>query len=146
MDEKTKKQMDRMVNAVQPHCDEPIVSAMTCSHAGSIQSLVISKLLSGIGAGAKSSSLPNPVFIAVGEKTIYAFKFAPRGFNYKIKKEVARWTRDQVTVEANQGKMMATFVLNTSSGESYPLEIPTMMGGKELVNVFFDALGVSQSN
>jgi hypothetical protein len=144
MDNKTEKQMAKMVEALQPHCDEQIIAAMTCSHAGSMGSLFISKLFGGFGAGTKSSNLPNPVFIAVGTKTIYAFDFAPRGFNYKIKKEAARWPKHEVTVEAKNTGAMATFILTTGSGEDYSFEIPTMMGGKELVNVFFDALCGSQ--
>ena len=144
MDEKTMKQMAKMVDALQPHCDEEIVAAMTCSHAGSMRSGLISKFLGGIGAGTKSSNLPNPVFIAVGSKSIYAFDYAPRGFKFKIKKEVARWPKDEVSVVAEKTSMMTTFVLTTGSGESYPLEVPTMMGGKELVDVFLKALGGSQ--
>jgi len=144
MDEKTMKQMAKMVDALQPHCDEEIVAAMTCSHAGSMSSLLVSKLMGGIGAGTKSSNLPNPVFIAVGSKSIYAFDYAPRGFKFKIKKEVARWSKDEVSVVAEKTSTMATFVLTTNSGESYPLEVPTMMGGKELVDVFLKALGASQ--
>ena len=144
MDEKTMKQMAKMVDALQPHCDEEIVAAMTCNHAGSMSSFLISKLMGGGGAGTKSSNLPNPVFIAVGSRSIYAFKYAPRGFKFKIKKEVARWPKDEVSVVAEKTNMMTTFVLTTGSGESYPLEIPTMMGGKELVDVFLNALGVSQ--
>jgi hypothetical protein len=144
MDEKTMKQMAKMVDALQPHCDEEIVAAMTCSHAGSMSSVLISKLMGGVGAGTKSSNLPNPVFIAVGSKSIYAFDYAPRGFKFKIKKEVARWPKDEVSVVAEKTSAMTTFVLTTSSGESYPLEIPTMMGGKELVDVFLEALGASQ--
>jgi len=144
MDEKTMKQMAKMVDALQPHCDEEIVAAMTCSHAGSMSSVLVSKLMGGIGAGTKSSNLPNPVFIAVGSKSIYAFDYAPRGFKFKIKKEVARWPKDEVSVVAEKTSTMATFVLTTSSGESYPLEVPTMMGGKELVDVFLKALGGSQ--
>ena len=144
MDKKTQKQMARMVDSLQPHCDEEIVAAMTCSHAGSMSSLVVSKLLGGIGAGSKTSNLPNPVFIAVGSKSIYAFDYRPRGFKFKIKKEVARWPKDEVKLAAEKTKMMATFVLTSGSGENYAFEIPTMMGGRELVEVFFDALGVSQ--
>jgi hypothetical protein len=144
MDEKTMKQMAKMVDALQPHCDEEIVAAMTCSHAGSMSSVLISKLMGGVGAGTKSSNLPNPVFIAVGSTSIYAFKYAPRGFKFKIKKEVARWPKDEVSVVVEKTSAMTTFVLTTSSGESYPLEIPTMMGGKELVDVFLEALGASQ--
>jgi len=144
MDKKTMRQMAKMVDALQPHCDEEIVAAMTCSHAGSMSSVLVSKLMGGIGAGTKSSNLPNPVFIAVGSKSIYAFDYAPRGFKFKIKKEVARWPKDEVSVVAEKTSTMATFVLTTSSGESYPLEVPTMMGGKELVDVFLKALGGSQ--
>ena len=147
MDEKTMKQMAKMVDAVQPKCNEQIVAAMTCSHAGSMSSMglgLISKFLGGFGAGAKSSNLPNPVFIAVGAKTVYAFDYAPRGFKFKIKKLAARWSKDEVSVTTERTRMMANFVLTTGSGESYSLEVPTMMGGGELVDVFFEALGGSQ--
>ena len=144
MDEKTKKQMAKMVDALQPHCDEPILAAMTCSLPGSMGSLLISRLLGGSGGSVQSVKLPNPVFIAVGSKSIYAFDYAPRGFNFKIKKEVARWPRDEVRVESENTGAMATFTLTMGSGESYSFEIPTMMGGKELVGVFLEALGGSQ--
>jgi hypothetical protein len=143
MDEKTMQQMAKMVDALQPHCDEEIVAAMTCSHAGSMGSGLLTKLFGGFGGGAKSSNLPNPVFIAVGSKSIYAFDYAPRGFKFKIKKQVARWPKDEVTVAVDKGRMMASFVLTTGSGESHSLEIPTMMGGKELADVFLEALGGS---
>ena len=138
------KQMAKMVDAIQPNCDEEIVTAMTCSHAGSMSSVLVSKLIGGIGVGTKLSDLPNPVFIAVGSKTIYAFDYAPKGFKFKIKREAARWAKDEITVASELSRGMATFVLTTKSGENYPLEVPTMMGGKELVEVFLDALGGSQ--
>jgi hypothetical protein len=144
MDPKSKKQMAKMVDAVQPYCDEPIVAAMTCSHAGSMSMVLVSKLIDGVGVISKSSNLPNPVFIAVGAKTIYAFDYKPRGFKFKIKKEVARWPRHEVSVKFQETKMMITFILNTGSGGSYPFEVPIMMGGKELVHFFLEALGGSQ--
>jgi len=56
MDEKTMKQMAKMVDALQPHCDEEIVAAMTCSHAGSMRSVLVPKLFGGIlGKGGSSS-------------------------------------------------------------------------------------------
>jgi hypothetical protein len=143
MDEKTKKQMAKMVDALQPHCDEQIVAAMTCSLPGSMASLLISKLLGGSGGSVQSVKLPNPVFIAVGSESIYAFDYRPRGFNFKIKKEVARWPKDDVSIEAENTGAMATFTLTTGSGESYSFEIPTMMGGRELVDAFFEAFGGS---
>jgi len=143
MDEKTMKQMAKMVDALQPHCDEEIVAAMTCSHAGSMRSVLVPKLFGGI-LGKKPSTLPNPVFIGVGSNSIYAFKYAPRGFKFKIKKEVARWPKDEVSVTVEKTSMMANFVLTTGSGESHSLEVPTIMGGKELVDAFLEALGGSQ--
>jgi hypothetical protein len=141
MDAKTEKQMAKMTDAVQPHCDEQILAAMTCSHAGSMSSVLISKLMGGIGAISKSFDLPNPVFIAVGTDTVYAFAYKPRGFKFKIKKEVARWPKNELKVTFEETGMMCYFVLTTSSGESFPMEVPIMMGGKELVHLFLNALG-----
>ena len=133
--------MAKMVDAVQPHCDDQIIAAMTCSHAGSMSSFLASKLAGGIGGMAKTSELPNPVFIAVGANTVYAFKYKPRGFGYKIKQEVARWPRSEISVEIDRSATMCQFVITTGSGDNYSLEVVTMMGGKELVEVFLRALG-----
>jgi hypothetical protein len=144
MDKKTLKNMAKMVDPVQEHCDEKILAAMTCSHAGSMSSAFISKFTGGAGGIMHTSNLPNPVFIAVGDQTIYAFDYAPRGFKFKIKKEVARWPRSEVKVEVEKTRMMTNFVINTDAGESYALEIPTMMGGQALADMFLEALGVPQ--
>jgi hypothetical protein len=141
MDEKLEKQMAIMIDAVQPFCDEPIIAAMTCSHTGSMKATLISKFLGGIGAPLKSSSLPNPVFMAVGTDTIYAFDYRPRGFRFKIKKEAARWLRKEVQVSVEKTVTMARFVLSIGSGESFNLEIPTLIGGSELADRFLEALG-----
>ena len=142
---KAMKQMAKMVDSVQPHCDEPIKAAMTCSHAGTMTAFLASKLLGGGGVLLHNSKLPNPVFIAVGENTIYAFDYAPRGFNFKIKKEVARWPRNEVKVAAEVGRGMANFAIATNAGENYAFEMPIMMGGKDVVLMFFEVLGVPQS-
>ena len=133
-----------MVDAVQPYCKEEIVAAMTCSHAGSMSDFLISKLVSGGGGSLNSSSLPNPVFIAVGAQSICTFNYAPKGFKFKIKKEVSNWAKNEINLEAEITNTMATFVLTTGSGESHPLEVPTMMGGRELVDLFLKELGGEQ--
>ena len=145
MDPKLKKQMAIMTEAVQPHCDEEIIAAMTCSHAGSMSAVLLSKLLDGAGAIGKSFNLPNPVFIAVGSKNIYAFAYKPRGFKFKIKKEAARWPRNEVNVKVEETSKMCYFILTTGSGENYPLEVPIVFGGKELVHMFLDAISGAQS-
>ncbi len=151
MDKKTREQMANMVDALQPHCDEEIVAAMTCSRAGSMGSALFGSVFSGLiarllgrgGGGKKSSNLPNPVFIAVGSSTIYAFDYAPRGFKFKIKKEVARWPKDEVSVTVEKTRTMANFVLTTGADESHQLEVATVMGAGEVVDVFLEALGGS---
>jgi len=140
MSKKSEKQMAKMVDPVQPHCDEKISAAITCSHAGSMRSLLVSKLLGQGGGGGKTSNLPNPVFLAVGEKSIYAFKYVPRGFSFKFKKEVARWQKEEMDVEYEFSGGMATFVMSTKSGDYYTLEFPIVMGGKELAEMFFSAI------
>ena len=140
MEDKTDKQMRIMVDAVQPHCDEQIVAAMTCSHAGSIRSTLFSKFLGGAGAPVKSFNLPNPVFIAVSIDTIYAFDYKPRGFKFKIKKEAARWPRKEVKVTTENSGTITRFVLGIGSGENFALEVPTLFGGSELIDRFLEAI------
>jgi hypothetical protein len=141
MDDKMKEQMAIMTEAVQPYCGEEIIAAMTCSHSGTMARTLISKIFfGGVGAGGGTSGLPNPVFIAVGRENIYAFDYRPRGFKFKIKKEVARWPRKDVIVEAEPGDKMFKFTLTVPAGEKYPLEIPVFMGGKELAEFFIDSM------
>lgn len=140
MNEKMQKQMAKMVDAVQPYCDEQIAAAMTCSHAGSMRAGLFAKFLGGAGASAKTSQLPNPVFIAVGTETVYAFAYKPRGFKFKIKREAARWPRKTISVQSEETSAMCTFVLSVSPGEDYSLEIPILLGGRELAHIFLDAL------
>jgi hypothetical protein len=140
MDEKARQQMAKMVDAVQPHCDEPVVAAMTCSHAGSMSSVLFFKLLGGIDAVNRSSDLPNPVFVAVGATTVRAFDYKPRGFKFKIKREVARWPRGELAVAVEKTDRMAYFTLTTASGDSYPMEVTTVMGAEGVVDLFLEAL------
>ena len=141
MNPKLEKQMAKLVDAVQPYCDEHIIAAMTCSHAGSMSAALVSKLMDGAGVPTGYANLPNPVFIAVGESTIYAFDYKPRGFKFKIKKEVARWHRNKASLTSEETRMMITFILTISPDESYPLEVPIVMGGRELVHRFLEAIG-----
>jgi len=143
MDGKTDAQMNKMIEAVQPHCDETITAAMTCSQAGSMRSTFLTRIFGVFGGGIAHGELPNPVFIAVGSEHVYAFDYRPRGFKFKIKKEAARWPRRELTVDADQGTAMCRFTLETGSGERHHLEVTTLMGGEKLVRRFLDALGAS---
>lgn len=137
------QQIQMMVDGAQPHCDEPLVSAMICSHAGSMAS-ALTNAISRIGPGApRTSELPNPVLIAVGPTTIYAFKYKPRGFKVKVKRgsEVARWPRSSIRVEAGErGTISSQFALVTERGEVYALEVTTALGGADAFELFMRSL------
>jgi hypothetical protein len=131
-----------MVDAAQPHCDEPLQSAMICSHAGSMKNLFAVKL-SGFGGGpTRTSELPSPLIIAVGQDTVYAFKYKPRGFKIKIKKgsEAARWRKDAIHVESGSSGGVSDFAIVTDSGDIYALEVTTALGGAEAFNMFIATL------
>lgn len=135
------KQMQKMVEAVQPHCTELITAAMTCSHAGSMSSALLSKVAGGMFGVSRTSELPNPVFIAIGGSNVYAFDYRPRGFKFKIKKEVARWPRKDLQVAVEETARMAYFTMTTGTGDTYAMEVATVMGAKEVVDLFLNELG-----
>ena len=106
-----------------------------------VMSMVLfSKLTGGRELAEYTSDLPNPVMLAVGSDSIYAFDYKPRGFKFKIKKEVARWPRVDLDVAIEETERMAYFTMSTPSGETYPMEVATVMGAKEVVDLFLTAL------
>ncbi len=131
-----------MVDGAQPHCDEPLQSAMICSHAGSMASVLTSRFLPAGGGLPRTSELPNPVLIAVGPSTIYAFKYKPKGFKVKLKSgsEVARWPRSSIDVEVGKAGAVSQFALVTDQGEVYTLEVTTALGGAGAYDLFIKAL------
>ena len=103
----------------------------------------LTNALTRIGPGSpKTSDLPNPVLIAVGPTTVYAFKYKPRGFKVKVKSgsEVARWPRKSLTVEAGTTGKVSQFALVTDENEVYALEVTTMMGGAGAYDLFIQSL------
>jgi hypothetical protein len=137
------KDMALMVDAVQPHCDEPLSAALTCSHAGSMEA-VVGRVISGFPTGlARTSDLPNPVFIAVGTDTVYALDYRPRGRKFKIKGEVARWPRKGMQVQSETTKRMCYFTIMTAEGDVYEMEAAIFMGAQPLVDRFIAALSAS---
>lgn len=131
-----------MVDGAQPHCDEPLESAMICSHAGSMSSALTSRFLPAGGGLPRTSELPNPVLVAVGPTTVYAFKYKPRGFKVKLKSgsEVARWPRSTIDVERTTSGAVSQFALVTDQGEVYALEVTTALGGTGAYELFIRAL------
>ncbi len=137
------QQIQMMVEGAQPHCDEPLVSAMICGHAGSMSSTLIGAVTRVGMSGTRTCDLPETVLIAVGPTTVYAFKYKPRGFKVKVKSgsEVARWPRSSVRVERGAtGKISSQFTLVTDEGEVYPLEVTTAMGAAGAYELFLRSL------
>ena len=131
-----------MVDGAQPHCDEPLRSAMICSHAGSMTSALTSRFVPAGGGLPRTSELPNPVLIAVGPTTVYAFRYKPRGFKVKLKSgsEVARWPRNTIEVERTKSGAISQFALVTEQGEVYALEVTTALGGTGAYELFIESL------
>lgn len=136
--------MQKMVEPLQKHCPEPIDAAMACSHAGTmVRGLQVAILRTGAFGGiGKTSDLPNPVLIGVGEQGVYAFTFKPSGFKLKVKKEVRRWPRSDVAIATGEGTRINSFSLCTPEGH-YDLEVTTMNSDRanELLDRFFDRIG-----
>jgi len=146
---KTPEQMmAMMVDGAQPHCDEPLRAAMVCSHAGSMSAALVSSISRFGGGLTRTSRLPNPVLIAVGPETVYAFKYKPKGFKVKLKSgsEVARWPRRNTEIEVDApGKITTQFALVTGPDEVHPLEATTAMGGAGAFQLFVDSLSAPSS-
>lgn len=141
------QQIALMVDAAQPHCDEPIESAIICGHAGSMSQLLASKFLGAGGGSRRTSELPNLVLLAIGPATIFAFKYTPKGFKIKLKKgaEVARWPRASVEVQTGAiGMVVSDFSMITSEGAVYDLEVTTALGGSAAFEHFINALQAPQ--
>lgn len=135
--------MAMMVDGAQPHCDEPLTAAMVCNHAGSMGAALTSALSSFGGGIRRTSKLPNPLLLAVGPTTVYAFKYKPKGFKVKLKRgsEVARWARRDVRLEVDQPGVLTTqFALAVEPDEVYELEATTARGGAGAFALFVDAM------
>ena len=136
------EQLAMIMAGAQPHCDEPLETAMVCSRPGAMGRA----LLSAIGTedySARGNDMPPITLLAVGPSTVYAFKYKPKGFKVKLKSgsEVARWPRDQLSVEVGEpGKVTSQFALVTQEGATYPFEVTTAMGGKEGYELFLAIL------
>jgi hypothetical protein len=131
-----------MVAAVQPHCDEPVRAAMICSHAGSM-SAALTQHLGASSGRVYTSELPNPLMLGVGDQSVYAFAYKPKGFKIKLKKgsEEARWPRQGLRVEADDpGGAVSQFAIVTADGNAYALEATTAMGGDVVLARFLDLL------
>lgn len=136
------QQLAMIVDGVQPHCDEPLESAMICSRPGAMGTTLLGAI-SGVDGFVRGNGMPPTVIVAVGPSSVYVFRYKPRGFKITVKdgSEVARWPRDQMRVEASEpGAMTSQFSITTADGNEFPFEVTTAMGAKDAYELFLAAL------
>ena len=85
------------------------------------------------GCNALTFLLHDPQFV-------YAFDYKPRGWKFKIKKEVASWPRGDLQVAVEETDRMCYFTMTTGSGDVYAMEIATIMGAQDVVDLFIASL------
>ncbi len=142
MGKSPEQKMAMMVDGAQPHCDEPLQSAMICSHAGTTKNLFLGKLQGFGGGPTRTSDLPSSLLIAVGSETVYAFKYKAGGFKVKVKKgsEAARWVKNSIYVVSAPGGAVSEFAIITDAGDVYALEVITAPAGAEMFKMFIETL------
>ncbi len=127
MDKYTAKRMARLARVVQPYCSETIVAALPVTRAqpdptGSKLLMARQKKAGDTGRREEAQSLPEYVLLALSSQWIYAFEHSPRLIGYRIKRQIACWSRREVDVVAEYTSTVIYFVLTTRSGESYAFE------------------------
>ncbi len=150
MDKRVVKRAAKTIGLVQPHCQEEILAALTWSRTRTSMSEIAEVLGPQVlkpNACVRESRvspgvLPDPVLLAVGSESIYAFDFAPRLFGFEVKRLVVCWPRHDLTVAVERANTVTYLTITTRLGESHALEVSTLtMPRGQLVEAFLDVLG-----
>lgn len=140
---KTPEQMLAViVDAVQPHCDEVIETAIMCSRPGALGSTLLNAVSTADVFSSSGNGLPPTTIVAVGPTTIVVFEYKPKGFKVKVKdgSEVARLDRRTTTVEVGDGGMMTSQFALVGADAAYAFEVTTVRGAREAFDQFIEVL------
>lgn len=112
MSERNEKYRAKYLEAVQPHVADPVRAIGVFSRPGSLAMAGLMHISTAVAVSMedRSSGLPRNVVMAVTDDAVHVFDFKPKGFNIKVKKEVATWPRAGITVTKGEGGMLATRV------------------------------------
>ncbi len=129
MSDRDAKYRAKYVEALQPHVADPIRAVGVFSRPGSLAMAGMMQLspAAGYAMEDRSSGLPRNVVMAVTDRSVHVFDFRPKGFNIKVKKEVATWSREGLVVTKGSGGMLATRVAFDWPGAH--VELDSNIGG-----------------
>ena len=140
MSDRTEKYREKYLKALQPHVAHPIRAVGAFSRPGSLAraGLMHVSPATAVTFEDRSSGLPRNVVMAVTDDAVHVFDFKPKGFNIKVKKEVATWLRAGIVVTKGEGGVLATRVaFNWSDGGHVELDSNIGGGGfnEELISL-----------
>jgi hypothetical protein len=134
MADRNEKYRQKLIEACQPHVEEPIVAIGQFQPGGAAGAMGVMMGVSGAaGMVMRSSSkknaggLPHIGLYALTATTLHVFDGKPKGFGFKIKKLVASFPRDGFRAERGEGKVTDKVTLVLADGEQINLE--SMKGG-----------------
>ena len=132
----------KMKDMVQPHVSEPLVAVGLLQPAGTWGASGL-RMLSPLAGMLKQRSANEsagglsrgPVFkntrmgvVALTADKVYAFSGKPKGRGWKIGDQLAEWSRKDLKIVTEQGKLSTKVTIDvTSTGDHYELEATTAM-------------------
>ena len=133
MSERTEKYRAKYVETLQPHVASPIRAVGVFSRPGSLAMAGMMQIspASAMAMEDRSSGLPRNVVMAVTDDAVHVFDFKPKGFNIKVKKEVAVWPRAGIVVTKGEGGILATRVAFDWADGGH-VELDSNIGGGDM--------------
>ncbi len=144
------RRMLRLIASAQPHCDEKVMAAVTCNHDGRplLVSLpaTVKQAAEEMGLGLAADDLSSPILLAVSDRWVYALHCVPTLLGAKTRREIQRWSKDELEVFVDSKCSVSYLVLGTRTGLSRVFEVGSLhVGPARLFNAFTEALGVSDA-
>jgi hypothetical protein len=133
----------KMQATVQPRVPETVVAVGLLQPAGTWGAFGLTKLnplagmlkqksaneaAGGLARGAIFKDTKMAVF-ALTADDVYVFSGKPKGFGWKIGDQLAQWSRADLQVGTQPGKVATKVTIDVAGGEHYELEATTAMDG-----------------
>lgn len=131
----------KMKETVQPRVPEAVVAVGLLQPAGTWGSMGVG-LLSPLGGMLKQKSANQaagglargPIFkntkmavFALTADDVYVFSGKPKGFGWKIGDQLAQWSRRDLQITTQPGKVATKVTIEVATGDRYELEATTAM-------------------
>jgi len=125
---KNEKFFEKTRQSAQEKCDVPVIAVGVFQPRGSLGFAAAVPMLPGAAFFgpkllAKGTGLPQIGVYAVTDHDVRVFPAKVRGFGVKLKDEVARFPRNELSVEQGSGKLApAITVTHIPTGNTFELE------------------------